>query len=103
MSLEAVQKVTQSEQKNKERRTDTETEAKNMIAAAEQAGLALLNTARAQSDSEGRKLMKEAEERAAKRSEEIHTKAGKDADALRSAAKAHLEEAAAQIMGRVVK
>ena len=47
--------------------------------------------------------LRQAEERAAKKAEEISRAAGKDADALRKAAEARLEEAAEFIVGRVVK
>ena len=41
MSLEAIEKVTEVERKNKERRAAAETEAKQMLASAQRDGLAL--------------------------------------------------------------
>lgn len=103
MSLEAVEKVTQSEQKNQERKTAAALEAKGIIATAEQEGLALLNDVRAKADAEGKELLRLAEERAGKRVEEIRDGAEKTAGDLRREAEAHLDEAAQQIVRRVVK
>ena len=71
MSLEAIEKVSQAETKNRERKAAAEAEAKQIIADAEREGLALLQQARADAEQEGKALLHEAEERAAARAEEI--------------------------------
>ncbi len=103
MSLEAIEKVSQAETKNRERKAAAEAEAKQIIADAEREGLALLQQARTDAEKEGKALLHEAEERAAARAEEISRNAAADAQALRQAAGLHLEQAAEFIVGRVVK
>lgn len=71
MSLEAIEKVTEVERKNKERRAAAETEAKQMLASAQRDGLALLEQMRAEEAAKGAELLRQAEERAAQRSEQI--------------------------------
>ena len=65
MSLKAVEKVTEVERKNKERRAAAETEAKQMLASAQRDGLALLEQMRAEEAAKGAELLRQAEERAA--------------------------------------
>ena len=82
MSLEAIEKVTEVERKNKERRAAAETEAKQMLASAQRDGLALLEQMRA---------------------EEVAASAEADGDALRRAAEGRLQAAAEFIVGRIVE
>lgn len=63
MSLEAIEKVSQAETKNRERKAAAEAEAKQIIADAEREGLALLQQARTDAEKEGKALLHEAEER----------------------------------------
>ena len=103
MSLQAVEQVMETEQKNRERRTAAEQQAKQLAADAERNGLALLNNVRAQADAEGKELLRKAEERAEQRSGEIRAEAGRRAGELRAAAQTRLEQAAELIVGRVVR
>lgn len=103
MSLEAIEKVTQAENKSQERKAAAEAEARQVVADAERAGLALLQQTRADAAEAGRKLLKQAEEKAARRAAEIERAAEAESAALREAAGKHLEEAAEFIVGRVVK
>lgn len=103
MSLEAIEKVTQVEQENQERKAAAEAEARQIVANAEREGLALLQQTRAAAAEEGKALLRQAEERAAQRSAEIAQAAEAEGGALREAAGRHLEEAAEFIVGRVVK
>ena len=66
MSLEAIEKVTEVERKNKERRAAAETEAKQMLTSAQRDGLALLEQMRAEEAAKGAELLRQAEERAAR-------------------------------------
>lgn len=102
MSLEAIEKVTQIEAKNAERKAAAEAEAKQVIAKAERDGLALLQQIRQEAAQTGKQWLEQAEEKAAERSAAITCTAQEEGDALRQAARAHLEEAAEYIVGRVV-
>ena len=103
MSLEAIEKVTEVERKNKERRAAAETEAKQMLASAQRDGLALLEQMRAEEAAKGAELLRQAEERAAQRSEQIAASAEADGDALRRAAEGRLQAAAEVNVGRIVE
>lgn len=102
MSLEAIEKVTQIEEKNAERKAAAETEAKQLLANAEREGLALLQRVRQDAAQNAKSLLAEAEAKAAERSAAITRTAEAEGDALRQAAGAHLNEAAEFIVGRVV-
>jgi V/A-type H+/Na+-transporting ATPase subunit G/H len=103
MSLDAIAKVTETEERSKERRTAAEAEAKQILAEAEKQGLALLQRVHSEAEEEQKMLLQKAEEHAASRSDEILRKAGENAGTLRAAAEAHLGSAAEFIVGRVVK
>lgn len=102
MSLEAIEKVTENERKNEERRAAAEVEAKEIVATAQQEGLALLQHAREQAAASGKELLRQAEQRAAERSAEIERTAQAESDTLRGQAATHMEQAAEFIVGRVV-
>ena len=102
MSLEAIEKVTQIEQQSQERKAAAEAEARRIVAEAEREGLALLQQTRAAAADKSRKLLREAEERAAEKAAEIDRAAEIDCAALQEAAGKHLDEAAEFIVGRVV-
>ena len=103
MSFEVIERVTQVERENQERRAAAEAEAKNLVAEAKREGLALLQQARDAAAEEGKQLLRSAETRAERRTAEIRKAAEEKSDALRTAAAGHLEEAAELIVGRVVK
>lgn len=103
MSLEAIEKVAEAEQRNQERKSAAEAEAKKQIAEAERDGLALLQQVRADAAQQEKTLLRQAEERAGARADEISRGAQADAQALRQAARKNLELAAEFIVGRVVK
>lgn len=103
MSLQAVEMIAENEQKNKERRTAAEQQAKQLTADAERSGLALLNRVRSQLDAEGKALLEEAEARAEKRSAVIREEAEQRAEALRAKAGSRLEDASELIVRRVVR
>ena len=103
MSLEAIEKVTQVERESQERKAAAEAQARQIVAGAEREGLALLQQTRADAVAAGKKLLREAEARAAAKEAEIRQAAQAESDALVKAAEKHLEEAAEFIVGRVVK
>ena len=102
MSLEAIEKGTQIEQQSQERKAAAEAEARRIVAEAEREGLALLQQPRAAAADKSRKLLREAEERAAEKAAESDRAAEIDRAALQEAAGKHLDEAAEFIVGRVV-
>ena len=87
----------------RERKAAAEAEARQIAADAEREGIALLEKTRADAVERGRKLLKQAEERAARQADEIRNTAEAESAALREAADRNLEEAAEFIVGRVVK
>ena len=89
MSLEAVQKVTETEQKARARKAEAVEQAKKLIADAERQGRERLSAAKA-------------EESAAKHSEAVMEETRRSCDSLRQAAEGKLEDAAALIIRRVV-
>ena len=102
MSLEAIEKVTQAETRNQERKTAAEAEARQIVVNAERDGLALLQQVRTEAAESGKQLMRQAEETAARRGEEIARDAEAACAALRETAGKYLDEAAEFIVGRVV-
>ena len=103
MSLEAIEKISQVEGTNRERKAAAEAEAKQIIANAERDGLALLEPMRAEEAAKGAELLRQAEERAAQRSEQIAASAEAEGDALRRAAEGRLQAASEFIVGRIVE
>ena len=102
MSLEAIERVAEVENKNRERKAAAEAEAKQIVANAERDGLALLQQVRADAAGQGKELLRKAEEAASARSAEITRAAEAEGVSLRAAAEKHLDEAAEFIVGRVV-
>ena len=98
MSLEAVQKVTETEQKARARKA----EAKKLIADAERQGRERLSAAKAEADAQVKVMLTKAEESAAKHSEAVMEETRRSCDSLRQAAEGKLEDAAALIIRRVV-
>ena len=102
MSLEAIKKITQVEKMGQERKATAEAEARRIVADAERDSLALLQQARLDAAEAGSQLLRQAENRAAKKAEEIAQAAQAECAALRQAAANRLDEAAEFIVGRVV-
>jgi hypothetical protein len=102
MSLEAIEKVAETERASKERRTAAEAQARKLASDAERDGLALLQQTRNQADEEGKELLRAAEERAEKRSNEILAQAREESEALSAAAEKNLDRTAEFIVERVV-
>ena len=103
MSLEAIKMVTQSESLVQERKAAAEAEARQLVAAAERDGVALVQRIRTEAAEKGKTMLQQAEERAAKQAEVIAKDAQADAAALQADAEKRLEEVVDFIVGRVVK
>ena len=103
MTMEAIQKVAEIEEKSRADKAEAEARVKQGLAGAEREGHLLLEKARKAAADSGKELLKAAEERAAAAAAEIAKRAEGESSALRSAAKGRLDEAAELIVGRVVK
>lgn len=102
MSLEAVQKVTETEQRARERKLEAIERAKKQVADAERTGMERLSTARAQADAQVKAMLTRAEESAAVRTAAVMEETRRSCDDLRRQAEGKLEDAAALIIRRVV-
>ena len=102
MSLEAVQKVTETERRAKERRLETLEQAKRLTAEAERAGQVRLSQAQAEADAQVKAMFAQAEQEAAADTEVTMEEAKRSCDALRLEAEGRLEAAAELIIKRVV-
>lgn len=102
MSLEAVQKVTEYEQRAMQEKTEAAETAKKLIFDAEKAGRARLDAARAEAEAEVKILVSQAEARAEAHAKAVMEETQRTCDTLRHAAEEHLADAAALIIGKVV-
>lgn len=102
MSLEAIRQITQAEAGAKQRKANAADIANKMVADAHLAGEEKLRSAAATADAQVKQIMLQAEERAARRAEEIASQAKADCASLCSAAETKLDDAAALIIRRVV-
>lgn len=102
MSLEAIQKVTASEQASQSRKADAAAAAKKLTADAQRAGESLLETARREAEAENKELLLRTEERAAKEAVRLRADAEAEAEAMCKAAEDRLDAAADLIVRRVV-
>lgn len=102
MSLEAVQKVTETEQKARERKLEAAENAKKLVAEAERSGRERLSTAHAEADAQVKAMLTRAEESAAVRTAAVMEETRRSCDDLRREAEGRLEDAAALIIRRVV-
>lgn len=103
MTMEAIQKIVELEQRGRAEKADAENRVKQALAEAEQEGHALLLRTRREAAENGKELLRQAEERAARAAEEIAKRAQAESEALCASAKGRLDEAAEMIVGRVVK
>lgn len=102
MSLEAIQKVAEVEKQMLERKAAAESEARQIVADAENAGIRFLQKVRDESAEEGRVCLKEAETRAEAKAADIQKVVLEESEVLRKEAEKHLDEAVEFIVGRVV-
>ena len=102
MSLDAIEKVAAAEEATRQRRAEGQAEARKILADGERAGEARRQEKRAQALEEGKKLMRQAQERADVQARAVMDETDKACQAMRKAALAHMDEAAALIVRRVV-
>lgn len=102
MSLEAVQRVTESEQKARERKLAAADQAKKLVVDAARQGRERLEAARTESDAQVKAMLTRAEESAAAHTATVMEETRQSCDDLRRQAEGKLEDAAALIIRRVV-
>ena len=101
MSFEAIQKVTEAEQTVQSQKSAAADEAKRIVAEAERAGRQLVADARAQAEAKVKDLLAQAETRAGQQAEKALAASAADCEAMKQAARAHLDRAADLIVGKV--
>ena len=101
MSLEAIPKITQTEQAAREQKAHAADEAKRIVAEAERAGRQLVADARAQAEETVKTLLAEAEARAGEQSARTLADNAGQCEALKKTARSRLDRAAGLIVGRV--
>lgn len=102
MSFDAVQKVTEAEQRSKERKAEAAERAKRMVQDAEKAGKDRLSSARAEAEAQSKQLMAQAEAKADLHTQAVLEETSRACEALRREAEGKLGDAAALIVRRVV-
>ncbi len=102
MSLEAMKRVTETEQQGQQRRAEAAAAAKRTVSEADRAGAAALEEARSRAEAQVQGFMREAEEKASKHTAQVTAETQKACDALRRAAEGRMDQAAALIVRRVV-
>lgn len=103
MAFEAIQKVTQTEQANRNQKAEAAAEAKKIVAQAQRAGKELVAQARAQAEEKAKAMMAQAEELAAVQSRQVLEGNAVACEALKQEARGRLDRAADLIVGRVGK
>jgi V/A-type H+-transporting ATPase subunit G/H len=103
MAIEAIRKVTQTEQDSQKRRDAAAAEGKQQVAQAQKEAKRLLEDARQQAEAKAREQMQQAEEKAAELSKGILTGAEQDCQSLKENARKRLDQAAELIVEKVVK
>lgn len=102
MSLEAITKIRSVEEEMDQARADARSRAQKLAAEAEREGRALLQQGKEQAAKAAEAEMEKAEAAAAKRREEILAQAERDCEALKQEAASRMGKATQAILGRVV-
>lgn len=102
MSLEAIKRVTETEQNSLQRKAEAAQQAKRTVAEAERAGQERLEKARQEAEAKAKALMTEAEQKAAEHAKSVMKETELACKALSREAGARLDKAAALIVRRVV-
>ncbi len=101
MAMEAIQKVTRSEQAAQEEKARAQAEAKGILAQAHREGQQLVEQARAQAEEQVRALLEQAREDADRRTGEAGAESRAQCQRLKQEAEARLDQAAALIVERI--
>ena len=101
MALEAVEEVNRAEEEARKIIADAQDGAKTLLAEAEHAGRAALDTARAKAQAETEQAMEVARTKGAAAGESVLLRAKKDAADQVAEAKGHMDAAAAGIVAKI--
>jgi vacuolar-type H+-ATPase subunit H len=102
MSLDAIKKVTETEEFARQAKAAAESAAKKLLSDAEQNGKLALETARAEAETVVQDWTAQAESQAAVEAEKDIAQAKRDCERMRSSAADRLDDVAAWIVRRVV-
>ncbi|MGI5963444.1 MAG: hypothetical protein ACOX7N_07000 [Lawsonibacter sp.] len=102
MAMEAIEKVTRTEEQTKQRREAALTESKQKILVAQRAAQRVLEDARTEAEGEVRQQMAQAEEQAAQEAKVVLAQAEENCRKMKQAARERLEQAAELIVEKVV-
>lgn len=102
MSLEAIKKITDTEQTYKQMKQEAQAAAQKLVCDAERDGKNRLEKARLQAESEARTLLGEAEAEAASRAAAMMKEAEAQCDRLRAEAEKRLDKVVDLIVERIV-
>lgn len=103
MAMDAIKKVTETEQDFQKRREAAAAEGKQQVAQAQKDGRRIVEEARQTAEAQVRQMMADADGKAAQKAQEIMAAAQKDCEGLKQQARTHLDQAAALIVEKVVK
>ena len=103
MSLEAIQKVTETELNSRTRKADAAAEAKRIVAEAERMGRQTVTQARAAAEDEVKAMMAAAEARAGERAKASQAENERACEQLKEEARPKLDRAADLIVEKVGK
>ena len=102
MAVEAIQKVTQTEQDAKRRKEEATAESKQKVLVAQRAAQRLLEDAHSEAEAEARQMMARAEDEAVRLTQEALEQAARECEAMKQAARLRLDQAAQLIVEKVV-
>lgn len=102
MSFQDIQKVTETEREVQAKKAAAQAEAKQIVAAAERAGLAAVEAARAKAEEQNRALLAQTEELTARQSRQTAEANDAACRAMQREAESRLDRAADLIVRRVV-
>lgn len=102
MSLEAIKQVTEAEQKSQARKLEALAASKKTVADAERTGQNVLDEANSKAELQVKAMMKEAEEKANKQTEQLMADTKRDCQAMQQAAEGRVSKAVSLIVRRVV-
>lgn len=103
MAIEAIRKVTQSEQEAQARRDAAAAENRQQVAQAQKQARTMLEESRQRAEGLAKELMRKAEEKAARENEEFLEQARQDCQRMKEEARKRLDQAADCIVEKVVK
>lgn len=103
MVTDEIKRITELEQQLRIEAESAAAADKQRLAAAQKQGQELLAQAKQQAQQNSRQLLWQAEQEAEARQETLRLQTRADCDALREKARSHMEQAAAEIVRRVVE